>query len=212
MASKSLFPPVRLRTNRSCVTVAPLRMLASMPALRQSENSMMGRCLTAWLGVTLGSWAVAADIGAAATGAPPPVGTAPARKMIVYVMPVRDQIAQPALYIIRRGLKEAIERKADVVVLDMETPGGALDVTFEIMKALEKFPGLTITYVDKEAMSAGAFISATTQEIWFAPGGIIGAAAPVSATGQDIDETMRLKVVSYLRARVRAVSEGKGYR
>jgi membrane-bound serine protease (ClpP class) len=135
----------------------------------------------------------------------------PARKVTVYVVPVRDQIAQPVLYILRRGLKEA-ERKAEVVVLDMETPGGALDVTFEIMEALGKFSGQTITYVNKEAVSAGAFISATTQEIWFAPDGVIGAAAPVMATGKEIDETMKLKVVSYLKARVRAISEGKGYR
>jgi membrane-bound serine protease (ClpP class) len=147
---------------------------------------------------------------------PAPVAVAapekPAAKVTVYVMPVRDQIGRPVLYILRRGLKEAIARHADVVVLDMETPGAALDVTFEIMAALEKFHGRTITYVNKEAVSAGAFISATTQEIWFAPDGVIGAAAPVDASGKDIDETMRLKVVSYLRARVRAVSEGKGYR
>ncbi len=138
--------------------------------------------------------------------------TGPNHKVTVYVVPVRDEIATPVLYILRRGLKEAIERKAEVVVLDLETPGGALDVTFEIMKAIEKFPGQTIAYVDKEAMSAGAFVSATTQEIWFAPGSVIGAAAPVTSTGQDIDETMKLKVVSYLKARVRAISEGKGYR
>jgi membrane-bound serine protease (ClpP class) len=136
----------------------------------------------------------------------------PNHKVTVYVVPMRDEIATPVLYILRRGLKEAIERKAEVVVLDLETPGGALNVTFEIMKAIEKFPGQTIAYVDKEAMSAGAFVSATTQEIWFAPGSVIGAAAPVTSTGQDIDETMKLKVVSYLKARVRAISEGKGYR
>jgi len=131
---------------------------------------------------------------------------------LVYVIPVKEEINTPTLYILRRGMKEAIESKAEVVVLDMNTPGGALDKTFEIMEVLEKFPGDTLTYVNKEAISAGAFISATTKEIWFAPGGVIGASAPVASGGQDIDETMRLKVVSYLRARVRAVSEGKGYR
>jgi membrane-bound serine protease (ClpP class) len=109
-------------------------------------------------------------------------------------------------------LKEAIEKKADVVVLDMETPGGRLDVTFDIMEALEKFDGLTITYVNKEAISAGAFISATTKEIWFAPRGIIGAAAAVSSGGEDIQETMQLKINSFLRAKIRAMSEGQPYR
>ncbi len=135
----------------------------------------------------------------------------PAKKTVVYVIPVKDEINRPILYILRRGLKEA-DQKADAVVLDMDTPGGALDVTFDIMEALGKFHGETLTYVNKEAMSAGAFISATTGEIWFTPDAVIGAAAPVSAEGKDIDVTMKQKIVSYLKARVRAISEGKGYR
>jgi membrane-bound serine protease (ClpP class) len=130
----------------------------------------------------------------------------------VYVIPVRDQIGSAVLYVVRRGLKEAIEKGADAVVLDMKTPGGALNTTLEIMEALQRFPGTSITYVNDQALSAGAFISATTDEIWFAPRGKIGAAAPVSGDGKDIDETMRLKVVSFLRAEVRSVSEGRGNR
>lgn len=134
------------------------------------------------------------------------------KKGHIYVIPVREQIGSAVHYIIRRGLKEAIEQKADAVILDMKTPGGALDATLEIMESLAKFPGTTITYINNEAMSAGAFISAATQEIWFAPSGIIGAAAPVSMGGQDVEATMRQKIVSYLKARIRAESEGKGYR
>ena len=149
-----------------------------------------------------------------------PAGSAPAAEAAsggkppakVVVIPIRAQIAKPELYILRRGLKEAIERKVDTVVLDMETPGGALDVTFEMLKALEKFPGRTVTYVNREAISAGALISAGTDEIHFAPAGVIGAAAPVLATGGEIDATMKAKINSYLKARVRSISEGKGYR
>jgi membrane-bound serine protease (ClpP class) len=130
----------------------------------------------------------------------------------VVVIPFRGQIAKPELYILRRGLKEAIEKKVNTIVLDMETPGGQLDVTLEMLKALEKFPGKTITYVNREAISAGAFIAAGTDDIYFAPGGVIGAAAPVLADGADISETMRGKLVSYLKARIRSISEGKGYR
>lgn len=130
----------------------------------------------------------------------------------VVVIPVREQIAKPELYILRRGLKEAIEQKVDTIVLDMETPGGELGITFEMLKALEKFPGKTVTYINREAISAGALISAGTDEIYFAPGGVIGAAAPVLSSGGEIDETMRSKIVSYLKARVRSISEGKGYR
>lgn len=139
-----------------------------------------------------------------ATAAPPPVG--------VMVIPIQQEIARPVLYVLRRGLKEAIARNAEMVVLDMKTPGGALDVTFEIMEALGRYPGRTITFVNSEAISAGAFISAVTDDIYFVPTGVIGAAAPVLATGGEIDESMKQKIVSYLRARVRAISEDKGYR
>jgi membrane-bound serine protease (ClpP class) len=167
---------------------------------------MMPKVIRVVLGFVLGLAALAPAV--AAEGA----GELAAKKATVYVIPVRDQIGSPVLYMLRRGLKEAIERKADAVLLDMDTPGGELDVTFEIMEALAKFPGRTITFINKEAISAGAFISAATTDIYFAPDGRIGAAAPVMATGGEISETMKLKLLSYLKVRVRAISEGKGYR
>ncbi|MDX2186587.1 MAG: NfeD family protein [Opitutaceae bacterium] len=161
--------------------------------------------------------------GAEAAGATPPVAapgalqasesgaalqSAPIRNVLV--IPIEGEIADPILYILRRGLKQAVEQKIDVVVLDMNTPGGNLGTTLEILEAIEKFPGHTVTYVNKDAISAGAFISAMTRDIYFAPNGVIGAAAPVSGSGQEIDATMRAKIVSYLKARVRSLSEGKG--
>ena len=85
-------------------------------------------------------------------------------KKRVMVIPVREAIDSPVLYILRRGLKEAIEQKMDAVILDMDTPGGSLGTTFEILEALEKFEGQTITYINKDAVSAGAFIAAATHE------------------------------------------------
>lgn len=161
--------------------------------------------------VALGATLVANAMAFGETAVARPAGRGEA-KSVVYVIPIRDEIAKPVLYILRRGLKEAIEQKADAVVLDMQTPGGALDVTFEIMEALGNFPGEKITFVNKEALSAGAFISAATDEIYFTPDGVIGAAAPVLATGGELDASMKQKIISYLRAKVRAESEGKGYR
>lgn len=130
----------------------------------------------------------------------------------VYVIPVRDQIGPALMFVFRRGMKEAIELEADVIVLDMDTPGGRLDVTLEMMEMLDRFSGRTITYINNEAVSAGAFISAATNEIYFAPRGLIGAAAPVSGAGQEIPETMRQKLMSYLGARIRAFTEDVPYR
>jgi membrane-bound serine protease (ClpP class) len=128
------------------------------------------------------------------------------KKVSVIVIPVRDHIDEPVHYILRRGLKEG----ADVVVLDMKTPGGRIDVTFDIFEDLQKFSGHTITYVNTEAMSAGALIAVCTDEIFFAPMGVIGAAAPVTGEGKDLDKTMKSKVVSFVAGKARAVAEGKG--
>jgi len=154
-----------------------------------------------------------------ATGAPASreVATGPEKPAdavtSIYLIPIHDQIAQPTLYIVRTGVKEAIAAGADFVVLDMNTPGGALDATLEIMQILnERFKGRTATYINDEAISAGALISAATEQIFFAPTGVIGAAAPVNATGEQIEETMRQKIQSYLLAKVRSITEGHPYR
>ncbi|HLP09185.1 MAG TPA: NfeD family protein [Opitutaceae bacterium] len=128
----------------------------------------------------------------------------------VVVIPVRDEIGKPILYLIRRGLKMA--GKDDLVVLDMRTPGGSLGAALEIMEALDKFDGHTATYVNDEAISAGALIASATDDIYFAPKGMIGAAAAVLSGGAEIPETMRLKVNSVLEAKVGAYTEGKRFR
>lgn len=194
-----------------------MRGFSTFPALALPPPwNLYEKVMRAWLLRLVGFWLVCATFGVVAAGAevaaPAPDRPAANPEIRVHVIPVRGPIGSAVLYLVRRGIKEAIDRKADALVLDMKTPGGDLDSTFSIMEAIARFPGTTITYVNSEAMSAGAFISATTNEIWFSPEGIIGAAAPVSAGGQDVEATMKLKIVSYLKARVRAMSEGKGYR
>ncbi len=136
----------------------------------------------------------------------------PSGRARVKVIPVRDPIAKPVLYVIRRGLKEAQAEGMRSVVLDMETPGGELGVTLEIMEALDRFEGETLVYVNKEAISAGAIISSVVDEIHFAPGGVIGAAAAVSGGGAEVPETMKQKINSYLNAKVRSFNDGEGFR
>lgn len=147
----------------------------------------------------------------------PPVIVAPVSQVAkepvgVWVIPVKEAISKPVFYVIRRGLKQAEEAGAKAVVLDMDTPGGELGVTLEIMEALDKFSGETLVYVNDEAISAGAIISSVADEIHFAPKGIIGAAAAVSGGGEDIKETMKQKINSYLAAKVLSFNEGKGFR
>lgn len=133
----------------------------------------------------------------------------------VCIIPIRDDIATPITYLVRRGVKMAMEAKADAIILDMETNGGRLDSTEEIIKALDRFPGLTVTYVNRKAFSAGAFISVATQKIYMAPQSVIGAAAPMMmGPGGGVEampEAVEAKMTSGVRALVRTSAEKNGH-
>lgn len=133
-------------------------------------------------------------------------------KFQVYVVPIKGPITSPQLYILRRALKEAIDQNIDAVVLDMDTPGGALDTTLEMMNALENFKGDTFTFVNREAISAGSYIAIATRYIYFHPRGLMGAAEAVSGTGEDIASSMARKINSYLQGRVKVLTKEYRYR
>jgi membrane-bound serine protease (ClpP class) len=134
----------------------------------------------------------------------------------VFIIPVREEIFPPIVYLIRRGVKDAIEAGADLLVLDMNTPGGRVDTTREIIDILNEFKGDTVTFVNKDAFSAGAFIAVATRRIYMAPQSVIGAAAPIMlAPGgegpQAIPDTYEKKMNSAVRAIVRTAAEKNGY-
>ncbi|WP_309387544.1 NfeD family protein [Cerasicoccus frondis] len=130
----------------------------------------------------------------------------------VYVVPIDGVIADPQLYILRRALKEAIKNKVDVVVLKMNTPGGDSGTMLAMMDALTKYAGTTITYVDKEAFSAGSFISIATDDIWFSPFGVMGASEAIMANGQDLPPALKRKLESALDVKVRSITQDYRYR
>src|SRR5437016_855379 len=134
----------------------------------------------------------------------------------VCILPIREDIMPPLVYLVRRGVKEAMESKADLLVLDMETNGGRVDVTEEIIDILNKFKGQTVAYVNRKAFSAGAFICFATQKIYMAPQSVIGAAAVVTmAPGgggtQSLPDTVEIKQSSAISALVRANAEKNGH-
>ena len=52
----------------------------------------------------------------------------------VYILPIRDDIMTPMVYLVRRGVKEAMDAKADLLLLDMDTNGGRVDSTEQIIE------------------------------------------------------------------------------
>ncbi len=129
----------------------------------------------------------------------------------VVVLPIEGAISEPQFIFLRRILKEAESEKASAIILDMDTPGGRLDVTQDIVQLLTKATVPTYTWVNTNAASAGALIALATKHVYMTPVSAIGAAAPVMGGGQDIPETMEEKTVSYNSAYFRGVAEANDY-
>jgi membrane-bound serine protease (ClpP class) len=134
-----------------------------------------------------------------------------AEKGPVYVIPVRTEISPAQFLFMRRALKEAERAGASAIVLDMDTFGGRLDATTDAMDALLKVRVPTYTYINTKALSAGSFIALATSKIYMAPNAVIGAAAPVTSGGGDLETTMRDKTVSAVSAMVRAAAQKEGH-
>jgi membrane-bound serine protease (ClpP class) len=107
-------------------------------------------------------------------------------------------------------LKEAERREASAFIIDMDTFGGRLDSTMEMVKTLNRTDIPTYTLIDPNAASAGSIIAIATDYIYMAPGSALGAAEPV-AGGQDLPEAMRRKTLSYFPALIRDTAVENGH-
>ncbi|MDD8052399.1 MAG: NfeD family protein [Verrucomicrobiota bacterium] len=134
----------------------------------------------------------------------------------VLVIPVQGPIEKALVYVLRRGVKEAEQMKASAIILDMDTPGGAVNATEEIIQILLRTEIPTYTYVNPNAYSAGALIAFATEHIYMAPGSRIGAARPVlmspgSGGGSAPDEGYQEKIDSALAAMARSIAQQRGH-
>ena len=128
-----------------------------------------------------------------------------------YVFPLQGGVNEVQLILLRRALKAAEKANASAFIIDMDTPGGDLEVTMKILELLRKTKLPTLTFVNPNAVSAGAMISLGTKKIYMRKDAVIGAAAVVTSDGQDLGKTMRQKVDSYETAKMRAVSAENGH-
>ncbi len=132
------------------------------------------------------------------------------------IIPIREEVGAPLSFLVRRGVKEAIRGGASTIILDMETPGGRLDYTDEIIDLLNRFPGRKITLVNRSAYSAGSFIALATTNIFMVPQSVIGAATPIMVNPLDgsvtaMPESVEAKMTSAVRAKVRAIAQRNGH-
>jgi membrane-bound serine protease (ClpP class) len=124
-----------------------------------------------------------------------------------------DGIIHPisAEYLIET-INQADTSDADVVVFILRTPGGLLDSTRAIVSRMITSRAPVVVFVGpsgSRAASAGFVIALAADVAVMAPGTHIGAAHPVSGSGQAIDETMAKKAASDTAAYARSLAEAR---
>ncbi|HEY5621836.1 MAG TPA: NfeD family protein [Pontiella sp.] len=134
---------------------------------------------------------------------------------LVYIIPIRKMIEPALLYVVRRGVDEAVRNEADAIIFSMDTPGGAVNAAEGIIQVITRTDLPIYTFVENDAYSAGAIIALATPNIYMAPGSVIGAATPMmmSPMGgvQEMPDEVQEKMTSAVAAMVRAAAEQGGY-
>lgn len=132
---------------------------------------------------------------------------------LVYIADVEGTINPALADYITKGIDKAKKRKAAALIIRMDTPGGLLTTTKDIIKDIVNSDVPIIVYVapsGSSATSAGALITFAADIAAMAPGTNIGAAHPVSGSGEDIPDTMKDKVLNDLTAYMRSIVKEKG--
>ena len=103
-------------------------------------------------------------------------------------------------------LEEASENDYDIVVIEMDTYGGAVNDADDIRTRILDFEIPIYVWINKDAASAGALISIACDSIYMSSGASIGAATVVTGDGTQAPD----KYQSYMRSIMRSTAEAKG--
>lgn len=124
----------------------------------------------------------------------------------VFVIPVETEIDLSAFHHFKNGLEEAHKANSDLIVVKLNTFGGALDAADSIRTAIMRQVVPTVAFVDVNAASAGALIALACDSVYMAPGASMGSATVVNGAGEPMPE----KYQSYMSTMMRATAEHHG--
>ena len=128
----------------------------------------------------------------------------------VHVLYVDGTIVPVVADYVDRGITKAENDDAVAVVIALKTPGGMLATTEDIVDRILESEVPVVVYVDRWAGSAGTFITMASHVAAMAPASRIGAASPISGSGEEISETLEKKLKEDTRAHIRSLAELRG--
>ncbi len=128
----------------------------------------------------------------------------------VVVVPTTGIVDQVMAGYLEDRIQDAADSGATAVIIELDTPGGSLDATRDIVGTLLDTPLPVAVWVapqGAQAASAGTFITMAANLAYMAPGTNIGAASPVGAQGEDIEGTLGDKVKNDAVAFITSIAE-----
>lgn len=128
------------------------------------------------------------------------------QQKLVYTFPVRESIMPSVQRLSEKCLRQAEQMKADLVIIQLNTYGGLVEVADSIRTAVLNSPIPVWVWIDNQAASAGALIALAADSIYMRPGGNIGAASVVDQSGKPMPD----KFQSFMRAIMRSTAETHG--
>lgn len=147
-------------------------------------------------------------LGAALAGA-----AVASRGAVVARIDVDGTIGPATADYIARSTKLAGEWQASCLLIRLDTPGGLLESTQDIVRSFYESPVPVVVYVSPpgaNAGSAGCFITLAAHVAAMAPGTTIGAAHPVAGGGQQLGETMEKKVENFAASYIESIAQKRG--
>jgi membrane-bound serine protease (ClpP class) len=132
---------------------------------------------------------------------------------LAIVMTADGPIVPPMLEYIKRGIEVANRRGAEVLVIQLNTPGGSIDTMLEIIREIRASSVPVVIYVAPKnaiAGSAGAMITMAGHVSAMAPETSIGASSPISGSGENLTSTAEAKAKEITKAAIRPLVTSRG--
>jgi membrane-bound serine protease (ClpP class) len=132
---------------------------------------------------------------------------------IVEVLTVEGAITPVTAKYLTEAIQKAEENGAECLIVEMDTPGGLMEATWQIDKAILASRTPVVVYITPSggrAASAGVYISYAAHVTAMAPSTHLGSAHPVTMGGQDSSKTMMEKITNDAVAHIKGLAEKRG--
>src|SRR5690554_4373662 len=126
----------------------------------------------------------------------------------LYLITLKGAVSGGMADFLKRGLREAEDRRAEAVMVELNTFGGFVDAMTEIADLITGSRLPVYIYIRGRAISAGAYIALSGHKIIMAPDAVMGASQPRTLEGQEVPE----KEMAAMRKMFRAAAEARAER